>query len=268
MHRYGFIGCGKMATALVRGGIAAGAFCAEEVAASDASPAAAQRLRSETGVAILPDNGAVCAMSTALVLCVKPADAREALAGMAEAIEGKLVISIVAGLSLESLAKAAGPRARIVRVMPNMPALIQKGASAYARGASATDADAEVVEGLFGAAGTVSCVPEKLLNAVTGLSGSGPAYIYLAIEALADGGVLMGLPRDLALQLAAQTVAGAAEMVLHTGEHPAVLRDMVTSPGGTTAAGLEVLESRGVRGAFMAAVRAASARAKELGAHG
>src|SRR5439155_22569829 len=141
-------------------------------------------------------------------------------------------------------------------VMPNTPCLVGKGASAYARGAAATDEHAATVERIFKALGDVHAVPEMLVDAVNGLSGSGPAYVYLVIEALADGGVLMGLPRALALELAAQTVAGAAEMVLQTNLHPAQLRDMVASPGGTTIAGIEALEKAGLRAALMSAVRA------------
>ena len=175
------------------------------------------------------------------------------------------MISIVAGMPIATLEAAAGSGVRVVRVMPNTPALIHKGAAAYSLGTTATDVDAEATEKLFGAVGTVSRVKESLLDVVTGLSGSGPAFAYLMIEALADGGVLMGLPRDLALQLAAQTVAGSAEMVLRTGLHPAVLRDQVTSPGGTTIAGIEALELHGTRAAFLGAVRAATERSKELG---
>jgi pyrroline-5-carboxylate reductase len=163
------------------------------------------------------------------------------------------------------LQKAGGEKTRIVRVMPNTPALIHKGAAAYALGHSATDADAEMVEKIFAAVGKVFRVKEEMLDVVTGLSGSGPAYIYVVVEALADAGVLMGLPRELALQLSAQTVAGAAEMVLETGLHPAQLKDQVTSPGGTTIAGLEALEAAGLRSAFLSAVRAATQRSRELG---
>jgi pyrroline-5-carboxylate reductase len=176
-----------------------------------------------------------------------------------------MIISIVAGLTLGALEEAAGAGARVIRVMPNTPALIHQGAAAYALGSSATDDDAVVAERIFGAVGTIARVKEELLDVVTGLSGSGPAYVYLMIEALADGGVLMGLPRALALQLAAQTVAGSAAMVLQSDQHPAALRDMVTSPGGTTIAGVEALELHGARAAFLAAVRAATERARELG---
>jgi pyrroline-5-carboxylate reductase len=149
--------------------------------------------------------------------------------------------------------------------MPNTPALVNCGASAYATGARATDTDAQLVENLFAAVGFVGRVKEPLLDAVTGLSGSGPAYGYVLVEALADGGVLMGLPRDLSLKLAAQTLLGAAQMILETGQHPGTLRDAVTSPGGTTIAGIEALERAGVRAAMISAVRAATERAHALG---
>jgi pyrroline-5-carboxylate reductase len=183
-----------------------------------------------------------------------------------EEAKDKLVISIVAGVKLSALREVAGMGVRIVRVMPNTPALIHRGAAAYSTGPDVTAEDANVVEKIFSAVGKVFRVKEELLDVVTGLSGSGPAYIYIVIEALADAGVLMGLPRDLALQLAAQTVAGAAEMVLQSGLHPAQLKDMVTSPGGTTIAGIEALEASGIRAAFLSAVRAATERSIELGA--
>ena len=190
----------------------------------------------------------------------------DALRGIRDGTKGKVVISIVAGLPLATLQDAAGSKVRIVRVMPNTPALIHKGAAAYALGKTATADDAALTEKLFGAVGQIVKVKEELLDVVTGLSGSGPAYVYLVVEAMADAGVLMGLPRDLSLKLAAQTVAGAAEMVLETGRHPAMLRDEVTSPGGTTIAGIEALEGGAVRSAFLSAVRAATERARELGA--
>ncbi len=154
---------------------------------------------------------------------------------------------------------------RVIRVMPNTPALVGQGASAYAMGSGASEADAKLAETLLNSVGLARKVDEKLLDAVTGLSGSGPAFVYLMIEALSDGGVRMGLPRDLATTLAAQTLLGAAQMVVTTGDHPGVLKDRVTSPGGTTIAGLQVLEDRGVRGALIGAVEAATRRSMELG---
>jgi pyrroline-5-carboxylate reductase len=210
-------------------------------------------------------NAEVAGAADLLVLCVKPGDALPALRELGAAAEGKLLVSIAAGLTIAALQEAAAPAARVIRVMPNTPALIHRGATAYSLGTTATEADAAAVEALFGAVGVVHQVKEPLLDVVTGLSGSGPAFAYLVVEALADGAVLMGLPRELALQLAAQTVAGSAEMVMRTGQHPAVLRDMVTSPGGTTIAGIEALEQGGARAALIAAVRAATERARVLG---
>jgi len=264
--KLGFLGCGKMATALVGGVVQAGVCSADSILVNDCFPAAAEALAQKNGVTVMADGAALAGAVDALVLCVKPADALAALRTLGEALAGKLVVSIVAGLSLARLEDAAGPSVRVVRVMPNTPALIHKGAAAFATGTTATAEDAALVAKIFSAVGQAAQVKEALLDAVTGLSGSGPAYVYLMIEALSDGGVLMGLPRDLALQLAAQTVAGAAEMVLQTGLHPAVLKDQVTSPGGTTIAGLEELEGAAVRSALLSAVRAATERSRQLGA--
>jgi len=254
-----------MASALVKGAVQSGVLLPQDIVASDPVRAAAEHLAAESGLRVLDGNWEVCQAADVLVLCVKPGDALAALRDMSSELAGKLVISIVAGIPLARLQEAVGLGTRLIRVMPNTPALVHRGASAFSLGAGATEADAATAQKLFGAVGTVCRVKEELLDVVTGLSGSGPAYIYLVIEALADGGVLMGLPRDLALQLAAQTVSGSAEMVLQTGQHPAVLRDMVTSPGGTTIAGLEALEAKGLRSALLSAVRAATEKARELG---
>jgi pyrroline-5-carboxylate reductase len=263
--KFGFVGSGKMATALVQGVTRSGALRREDILVSDTVPAVAEKLAAEAQVAA-STNDELVQQAGVLVLCVKPADALDALRSLRAAAARKLVISIVAGLPLAALQEAAGPEVRIVRVMPNTPALIHRGAAAYALGATATPDDAAITEKIFGAVGVIVRVKEELLDVVTGLSGSGPAYVYLVVEALSDAGVLMGLPRDLSLKLAAQTVAGAAQMVVETGRHPAALRDEVTSPGGTTIAGLEALEAGAVRSAFLSAVRAATERARELGA--
>ena len=259
----GFIGSGKMATALVHGVIKAGAVNASNILVSDVHAPAVEKLAASSGAVIAHTNAQIARAADVIVLCVKPNDALAALREVDSA--GKLIISIVAGLSIAALQEATGQTARIIRVMPNTPALVGRGAAAYALGSGVTPEDAAVAESIFGSVGTVSVVKEELLDVVTGLSGSGPAYIYLMIEALADGAVLMGLPRDLAVKLAAQTAAGAAEMVLQTGEHPAALRDAVTSPGGTTSAGLEALEESAVRAGLIRAVRAGTERARELG---
>lgn len=266
--KLGFIGCGKMAGALVEGVLKAGAFEKGAIAVSDKYPAAVKSFAEKHEVRAAPDNATVAAGSDVILLCVKPGDALDALQATREQIAGKLIISILAGVTLATLEKAAGGKARIIRVMPNTPALIHKGAAAYSPGHSATEEDFAVTERIFSSVGTVFRVKEELLDIVTGLSGSGPAYIYVVIEALADAGVLMGLPRDLSLLLAAQTVSGAADMVLRTGMHPAQLKDQVTSPGGTTIAGLEALEGAGIRAAFLGAVRAATERSRELGKQG
>ena len=259
----GFIGAGKMASALVVGVTESGALERSRIFITDVYPATATQLAERAGVQALGSNQEVVARCDALVLCVKPNDALAALRALGA--REKLIISIVAGLPIRALQEAAGASCRIVRVMPNTPALVHKGAAGYTLGANATAEDAAFTEKIFGAVGFAAQVKEPLLDAVTGVSGSGPAYVFLMIEALADGGVLMGLPRDLALKLAAQTVLGAAAMVLESGIHPAILRDQVTSPAGTTIAAVEALEDGGARAAFIAAVRAATERARELG---
>lgn len=261
----GVIGCGKMASALLGGVLKAGVYGPEQVCVSDCHPASAAQLAAETGCRVLGSNKEVACASEVLLLCVKPQDALPVLRELRSFLAGKLVVSIAAGVSLDSLQQAVGAEVRMVRVMPNTPALVHRAATAYALGVTAIPEDAVRVERLFGAVGVVCGVKEELLDAVTGLSGSGPAYGFLFVEALADGGVLMGLPREMALRLAAQTLSGAAEMVLQTGEHPAVLRDRVASPGGTTIAGVEALELGGVRAGIIQAVRAAAERSMEMG---
>jgi pyrroline-5-carboxylate reductase len=266
----GFIGAGQMARALAVGFVRAGLLKASQVLASDPVPAAAQAFHEALPAArMLGSNGAVAAAADILVLAVKPQQMGAVLAELKPALPGpRLVISIAAGVRLATLATGLGSGARLVRVMPNTPCLISQSASGYSLGPGATPADAETVSQLLSAVGRAFQVDEKLLDAVTGLAGSGPAFVYLVIEALSDGGVRMGLPRDVALTLAAQTVRGAAEMVLSTGEHPAMLKDRVASPGGTTIAGLQALEVGGLRGTLMAAVEAATRRSQELATGG
>lgn len=200
-----------------------------------------------------------------IFLAVKPQLVPEVL-GQVSGVDvgGKLFVSIAAGVTLARLAEGLRTP-RVIRVMPNTPCLIGKGAAAYSRGPGATTDDGRLVHQLIEAIAYVEELPETLLDAVTGLSGSGPAYVYQMIEALSDGGVRMGLPRQIATRLAAATVIGAGEMVQSSGEHPAVLKDRVTSPGGTTIAGLQTLEQHGFRSAVMAAVASATVRSRELG---
>lgn len=263
--KLGFIGSGKMASALVQGVLKSGLCAAADVAVTDRHPPTAKALAQATGAVALEDAAAIAKYADTIVLCVKPGDAGEVFRQLNGLADGKLLISILAGVTLGSLQEMAGAAVRLARVMPNTPALVHKGAAAYALSANATEEDAATVEQLLGSVGVIFRLKEELLDAVTGLSGSGPAYIYVVIEAMSDAGVLMGLPRETALQLAAQTVAGAAEMVLQTGTHPALLKDMVASPGGTTIAGLESLEKDGLRAALLGAVRAATEKSRFLG---
>lgn len=266
---YGFLGAGRMATALARGFVRAGLARGDQLVAFDPLSAAAEAFAGATGGHALGSNRAVVEAAPVVFLAVKPQQAAEVLADIGPVCRDRLLVSVAAGVSLDSLqaglgAAAAAANVRLVRVMPNTPCLVGEGASGYALGPGATADDAALVERLLSSVGRAVVVPEKLLDAVTGLSGSGPAYVYLMIEALSDGGVRMGLPRDAALALAAQTVLGAARMVLETRQHPGALKDQVTSPGGTTIAGLQVLENAGVRGALMSAVEAATRRSHEL----
>ncbi|MBN1911873.1 MAG: pyrroline-5-carboxylate reductase [Pirellulales bacterium] len=266
MQRVGFIGAGQMATALAKGLIQVGAAEPATLVAADPSDEARQQFAQATGTATTAENLDVLGRCDVLVLAIKPQQLAGVLAQLCGRIPPEmLVVSIVAGVRLATLTEGLGWEIRIARVMPNTPCLVGQGASAFCLGTEATPEDAQRVRRLLESAGLAVEVDEALLDAVTGLSGSGPAFVYLMIEALSDGGVRMGLPRSVATTLAAQTVRGAAEMVLTTGEHPSVLRDRVTSPGGTTIAGLKTLEAGGVRAALMAAVEAATVRSIELG---
>ena len=263
--RIGFIGSGRMAQALAAGFLRAGKVAARDLVASDVSSEARDALAARVGCPVVDDNREVLAASEVVILAVKPQTMQGVLADVAPVVtEQHLIVSIAAGVPLAQLAQALGSERRLVRVMPNTPCLVGLGASGFALGGAATDADAETVADLLGSVGIAYRLPEPLLDAVTGLSGSGPAFVYQVIEALSDGGVHAGLPRDASTALAAQTVLGAAKMVLETGLHPGQLKDMVTSPAGTTIAGLAVLEQRAVRAAFLDAVTAAANRSREL----
>jgi len=262
----GFLGAGKMATALARGLVHAEIVFPREIIASDPYATAREQFATQVGAGVTAENPAVAAFATVLILATKPDQAAAVLAEIQPHFTSHhLLISIAAGVTLAKLQAALPAGARVIRVMPNTPALIGAGASAYALGAHATTADADLAGRLLSAVGLALPVKEALLDAVTGLSGSGPAYAYQFIEAMSDGGVAAGLPRDVATRLAAQTVFGAAKMVLETGLHPGVLKDQVTSPGGTTIEGLHELEKGHLRGTVISAVRAATERSKKLG---
>jgi pyrroline-5-carboxylate reductase len=235
------------------------------LAASDVDPAAREAFAAVAPQAkLFADNGELASQVDVLFLAVKPQYLAPACAQAAGGITTQLIVSIVAGASLATLARLTGTR-RLIRVMPNTPALVGAGAAAFAADQVQPD-DCPWVQRLLSGIGMARQLPESLLDAVTGLSGSGPAYVFALIEALSDGGVSVGLPRDVATELAAQTVMGAARMVLETGEHPAALKDRVASPGGTTIAGLRALEDHGFRAAAWAAVEAATRRARQLNA--
>ncbi|MFN0055887.1 MAG: pyrroline-5-carboxylate reductase [Planctomycetales bacterium] len=264
--RIGFIGAGKMATALARGLCQAGLTVPGNIRASDVMAGAREAFAAQTGAVASDQNLEVLRHAEILFLAVKPQHFRGVLEELAPHVgPAQLIVSIAAGIPLEVMAATLGAQRRLVRVMPNTPCLVGASASAYCLGGAATADDGRLVEQMLSAVGIAFAVPEALLDAVTGLSGSGPAYACLIIEALADGGVRVGLPRDVALKLAAQTLLGTAKMVLETGAHPGVLKDAVASPGGTTIAGLHELERGGVRGTLMNAVEAATRRARELG---
>ncbi len=261
----GFLGAGRMATALARSWVQAGLVQRDRCRASDPLAMARDRFTTDTGCSAVADNRAVASNSDLLVLAVKPQEVASLLAEVRSVLRSPLVVSVATGITLRQLAEGLGSACRLVRVVPNTPCLVAASASAYCPNEKATAEDAALVDRLLNAVGRAFRLPESLLDAVTGLSGSGPAFVYLVIEALSDGGVRVGLPREVATALAAQTVLGAAKMVLETGSHPGALKDMVASPGGTTIAGLHALERAGVRGGLMDAVEAAARRAVELG---
>jgi pyrroline-5-carboxylate reductase len=262
----GFLGAGKMATALAKGFVNAEIVFPREMIASDPFETARKHFTNEIGAKTVAANADVAKFANVLILATKPDQVPAALAEISGAFtKNHLLISIAAGVTLAKLEAALPAGARVIRVMPNTPALVGAGASAFALGKSATAADGELAKKLLSAVGVAIQVKESLLDAVTGLSGSGPAYVYQFIEALSDGGVASGLPRDIATKLAAQTVLGAAKMVLETGQHPGALKDQVTSPGGTTIEGLHALEKGRLRATVMSAVRAATEKSKKLG---
>jgi len=266
--KVGFIGAGNMAAALIRGLLHGGAFLSpQNVIASAASRTHLDKLAAEhRGIQTTLSNKEVCAFADVVVLAVKPQIVEKVLGQISPHIRsGTLLVSVSAGVSTSAIEHRLPAQSRVIRAMPNTAATVLAGATAICRGAFADDKDIEIAERLFGSVGRTVVLDESLMDAVTGLSGSGPAYIMLIIEALADGGVKVGLHRDTALMLAAQTVYGAAKLLLETGEHPGRLKDMVTSPGGTAIAGLHTLEAGGLRTTLINAVETATHRAQELG---
>lgn len=264
--KIGFIGAGNMGAALIDGIIAAGTVLPASIIAYDADEGRLRDVAQATGIRSCGNCRSVALDADVVLLAVKPSTVPSVLDEIAVvAAPDKLIVSIAAGVRLSSLEERLPARTPVVRVMPNILATIRSAVSALSPGSAAADEHLGVAKAIMEAVGATVVVEERHMDAVTGLSGSGPAYVFTVIDALADGGVKMGLPRDVALKLAVHTVMGSARMVAETGKHPMVLRDAVTSPGGTTIAGLHVLEREAVRSAFMGAVEAAARRAGELG---
>ena len=265
--RVAFLGAGNMGEALIKGLTQTGLVPAGSITASDPRADHLGELARRYGIRAVADNVALVSGADVIILAVKPQIMAAVLKEIAPAVnEGTLLVSIAAGVSTTKLREQLGKPARLIRVMPNTPALVLEGVTAVARAGGLRPGDLEAAQELFGAVGKVVVLDESALDAVTGLSGSGPAYIAIAIEALADGGVKMGLDRATATLLAAQTVLGSARLILETGVHPGQLKDMVSSPGGTTIAGIAALEDGGFRRTLMQAVERATLRSRELGA--
>ena len=264
--RFAFIGGGNMAEALIKGLLSGLGVTPQQIMATDVVPERRTYMQTTYGITASADNKHAVQESTVVVLAVKPQIMPIILEEIAPVVNSEtLVISIAAGITLQTLQRALGDSRRVVRVMPNTPALVLAGAAGISPGKAATAQDVALVERIFNAVGRAMVVSDEMMDVVTGLSGSGPAFIFALIEGLSDGGVLMGLARPTATLLAAQTVLGAAKMVLETGKHPGELKDMVTSPAGTTIAGMHALESGGLRGLMMEAVRRATERSEALG---
>jgi pyrroline-5-carboxylate reductase len=265
-RRIGFVGGGSMAGALIRGLLHSSTVTADQIQASDVKEERRAELERVYGIKATDDNEALVRWADVVVISVKPQIVDRVLGSIAAGLgDGDLVVSVAAGVPIDAIEARLPASARVIRSMPNTAAIALAGATAIAPGSHATREDVEVARALFEAVGRCVVLDESLLDAVTGLSGSGPAYVMVMIEALADGGVKVGLGRDTALLLAAQTVYGAAKLQLETGEHPGRLKDMVTSPGGTAIAGLHTLEAGGLRRTLIDAVEAAATRSAELG---
>ncbi|MEY4549086.1 MAG: hypothetical protein RL685_5281 [Pseudomonadota bacterium] len=266
-ERIGFIGAGNMASALLRGWLRAGTVTKEQVRISEVDRSKREAVASAHGVSAAASNAELCGWASVLLLAVKPQSVPAVLRECAPALQpSTLLISVAAGVRTSTIADGLPAGVRVVRTMPNTPALVGAGATALCAGPGATTSDLDFTRSLFDAVGRSVVVDETQLDAVTGLSGSGPAYVMLVIEALADGGVAAGLSRETALLLATQTVLGSAQLLLESGDHPAVWKDRVMSPAGTTAAGLAALEAGALRATLAQAVQHAAQRSRELGA--
>lgn len=265
MNKLGFLGGGRMAEALINGVLSAKCYRPDDIHVADPDRERLDHLKTRYGVQVGVVNHEIVGLSDVVVLAVKPQMMVDALRGIRDVLTKQLVISVAAGITISRMRDVCGPAARIIRAMPNTPAMVGEGITALAIGPNVEAAAVDCAGEIFRSVGRVVTIQESLMDAVTGLSGSGPAYVFLMIEAMADGGVKVGLPRETASLLAAQTVLGAARMVLETGQHPARLKDQVASPGGTTIAGLHRLEQGGVRAVLIDAIETATKRSQELG---
>ncbi|OLC13711.1 MAG: pyrroline-5-carboxylate reductase [Candidatus Rokubacteria bacterium 13_1_40CM_69_27] len=264
--KIGFIGAGNMGEALIKGLVTANVVPAEAIWASDVRLERLKELDRQYGIQLASNNGELVRQADVVIMAVKPQIMTPVLREIAPVlIKKKLMISIAAGVSTAKIRAVFGKDVRLIRVMPNTPALVLEGVTAIAKAEGLEPDDLDTAGEIFSAVGRVVVLEEELLDAVTGLSGSGPAYVALVIESLADGGVRMGLDRITAMTLATQTVLGAAKLLLDTGMHPGALKDMVSSPGGTSIAGIAALEEGGIRTTFIKAVERATLRSKELG---
>jgi pyrroline-5-carboxylate reductase len=265
-RRLGFIGAGNMGEALIKGLVEASIVPADLVHVADVRRDRVEELARRHGIQSAANNLEVVERADVVILAVKPQIMDVVVRDIAPAVTSrKLLISIAAGVPTARIRAALGKVVRLIRVMPNTPALVLEGATAIARGPGLEPGDLETAEEIFAAVGKVVVLEEEMMDAVTGLSGSGPAYVALVVEALADGGVRVGLDRATAMTLATQTVLGAAKLLRETGLHPGALKDMVSSPGGTTIAGVAALEEAGLRSALIRAVERATQRSRELG---
>jgi len=265
-NKIGVIGAGKIGAAMARGVIRRGLASKENVMASDVSDVLRESIVEDLGIKATPDNTEVCSFADVVILAVKPQIVDPVARQIAKKLgKTKLLVSVAAGVPLRRLETQLEPGARVVRVMPNICCVVGAGAAGYAAGAHATEQDMEKVSAILNSFGIGMPMEEKYLDAVTGLSGSGPAYVFMFMEALAEGGVQVGLSREVAVRLALQTVYGAARMALEHKKHLAELKDEVASPGGTTMAGLYAMEQNGFRGTIMDAVVKATRRSQELG---
>ena len=261
--KIGFIGCGNMGGAILFGALESGVLPKENAYVYDINPVMMEKAEG-WGINLCTDDEDVCAKADIILLAVKPQNAAEALAMCNKALDGKAMMSIVAGVTVERLQNMIDGTSRILRLLPNTPAMVFEGAFAICSDNDFTEEELEIAKSIYGSIGIIEMIPEKLIDAACALNGGGPAFVAMFIEAMADGGVKQGLPRATAYRLAAQTVLGTAKMILETGMHPGQIKDMVTSPGGTTIEGCEALERGGMRGAVIDCINKATEKSKKL----